>query len=287
MSDSHTSQQRQYPPRSRSALVITALKKYQQKLRPKFSNFAVRPLYDRFRDKVVDRTRAADETRRGHEPPTSSIGRDPYDEESPHPSLTISAEPSHLPSSFGDPRALSSSRTLLNSITSTCIGVHGSVNSDSRSGSSISIDRRNCLRTKILVRLPEDRPDHALLMIASLDTQCWGADLMALRQFERLNKDNRIVLHPVDAVIEPLKGPPVRVVGIARGLTWTLEEGYRTYTTDFYVIDMDRYDVLIGWDTIFKYELLHTGADLGYHAWRTAQKAAARRQRIECRNCYD
>ncbi|KAL5337874.1 hypothetical protein BJX70DRAFT_367938 [Aspergillus crustosus] len=133
----------------------------------------------------------------------------------------------------------------------------------------------NLVNFNILVRLPKDDPTRASLIIASLDPQC-RVNLMALREFERLNADNRFDLEPVDAEFQPLEGASIKVVGIARGLTWHLEKGARTYICDFYIVHIDQYDIIIGSDTILDNEMLQWGSDLSYHTRQVATMCASK-----------
>jgi hypothetical protein len=100
---------------------------------------------------------------------------------------------------------------------------------------------------------------------------------MDCRHFARLEKPHKIRLEPSDVDIVTLDGKRMKVHGIARGLLWRLHEGFRTYKSDFYVLEMDLFDALVGWETIFEYDLLQLGADTKLHIDKTREKEKSRR----------
>ncbi|KAL2831696.1 hypothetical protein BDW59DRAFT_123693 [Aspergillus cavernicola] len=124
----------------------------------------------------------------------------------------------------------------------------------------------------IRMRLPGDEPSRTQQMIASIDTQCQGLNLMRRDVwYDRLNEDGRGILEPVDDVtVRNLGSERIRVIGVVRGLEWYFKNGYRTYNSDFYIIDMDGFDVLFGSDTIHENQLLQPGPDLRYHLEKNA-----------------
>ncbi|KAL4878725.1 hypothetical protein BJY04DRAFT_194982 [Aspergillus karnatakaensis] len=121
----------------------------------------------------------------------------------------------------------------------------------------------------ILVRLPGDKPQQSQRMVASLDTQCDGINLMRSQVwFDRVNQDGRGNLDLADdEVVSPFgsEHERSRVIGVARGLEWHFKNGGKTYKSDFHVINMNGFDVLIGNDTIKRERLLQPGADLQEH----------------------
>ncbi|KAL2869833.1 LEA domain protein [Aspergillus lucknowensis] len=219
----------------------------------------------------------------GPVPPTKPLRRFPCPYcQGPHAwSRELVAEPTPPRPKFNTPRPSDSIHAVSlssNPTASTHLNATGSASSDSLMGISISVARQNSGMISILVRRPEDSPKNAIPMIASFDTECRGGNLISLRHFNRLREYGNVPFEPVDGEVELLQGEPVRLLGIARGLTWQLELGFKTYTSDFYIVDMLRYDALVGRDTIFKYELLQRGADYAHHLER---QEARRRKRIE------
>ncbi|KAL4733819.1 hypothetical protein BDV11DRAFT_73669 [Aspergillus similis] len=126
-------------------------------------------------------------------------------------------------------------------------------------------DRGNLTRAPILVQRPGGNPDNAIQMVATIDTGNEGPNLMAFRHFKRVNKGGKVVLEPLDAEIEGVGGSRVKAIGMVRGLNWQFKNGFKTYESDFCVIDMPRYDVLISWGTIWKYKIVKLGSDLNHH----------------------
>jgi hypothetical protein len=135
-----------------------------------------------------------------------------------------------------------------------------------------STDRGNLTRAPILVQRPGGNPDNAIQMVATVDTGNEGPNLMALRHFKRLNKGGKVVLEPLDAEIEGIGGSRVKAKGMVRGLNWQFKNGFKTYKSDFCVVDMPQYDVLISWGTIWKYKILKPGSDLTHHLEQAALK---------------
>ncbi|KAL2842869.1 hypothetical protein BJX68DRAFT_159251 [Aspergillus pseudodeflectus] len=139
--------------------------------------------------------------------------------------------------------------------------------------------RSNSQQLQILVQGCEGvTPEHALGMCAFLDTGC-AKDLMAYRHFLRLKQAHGIELEESNVEVMPLNDRPMEVYGIARGLLWQLdEEGFRTYTSDFYIVDMDQFDVLISWETARKYNLLDYGADIQEYLMKVRERKKHRRK---------
>ncbi|KAL3490121.1 hypothetical protein BJX62DRAFT_207740 [Aspergillus germanicus] len=161
---------------------------------------------------------------------------------------------------------------------STGFDTQASVSSDSRAGSIVSASRRSFGRFLILVRGNEDvTPAKAEGMYAWLDTGC-VKNLMDWRHFARLEESHKIRLEPSDVDIVTLNGKRMKVHGIARGLLWGFCEGFKTYKSDFYVLKMDLFDALVGWETIFEYDLLQLGVDPKLHLDKTREKDKSRRK---------
>lgn len=114
----------------------------------------------------------------------------------------------------------------------------------------------------IMVRLPGDDLSLARPSAGALDTQC-DINILSSRVWAGLNDDGRWVLEAPGVVcVRGLGSGTLPVIGVARGLEWHFKHRYRTYIDDFHVIDMERFDVLIGSDTIHKYQLFMPGPDI-------------------------
>jgi hypothetical protein len=112
---------------------------------------------------------------------------------------------------------------------------NGSSNLDSHLG-KLSLNSPS-VPVVILVRASEMVPfDSAVGMNSWLGTSC-EANLMDLRHWNRVvgQQGDRDILEPTDVAIT-LDSQRFAVEGIARGLLWQLRDGYRTYSSDFYVI---------------------------------------------------
>jgi hypothetical protein len=70
---------------------------------------------------------------------------------------------------------------------------------------------------------------------------------------------DRVTLEPTNTEILPLSGEKFPVIGIARGVLWKLKEGFRTYSSDFYITYMDEFDVLFSRETMMSCGLLTLG----------------------------
>lgn len=117
----------------------------------------------------------------------------------------------------------------------------------------------------VVMRLDGDEPAQQRLATGTLDTQCDRMDLMSYHVWNRLN-EGRGTLDRVDDMALRTLGPgKVKVLGIARGVEWRFKWGSKTYRSDFYVTEMDRFDVLVGSETILRYDLLRPGSDLERH----------------------
>jgi hypothetical protein len=116
-------------------------------------------------------------------------------------------------------------------------------------------------------------------MNALPDTGC-VKDLMDRRHFNRLARKHNIRMYRSKVDVMPLGGEPMVVYGIARGVIWQLSNGFKTYKSDFYILDMDQYDVLISRKTIFEYELYNHGTDTEIHLRRTRENEERRLQAL-------
>ncbi|KAL2863170.1 retropepsin-like aspartic protease [Aspergillus lucknowensis] len=132
----------------------------------------------------------------------------------------------------------------------------------------------------IVVRRRGDSHRGNKLVVASIDTGCDGINLMNMECWELLNEDEPRPLEPVQGLyVQPLGSNRIQVEGVVRAVEWHLRNGSRTYTDDFYIIRMERFDVLLGSDTISKHKLVEPGPDLRKHLTRTRQREEAARQR--------
>ncbi|KAL3458637.1 hypothetical protein BJX64DRAFT_220803 [Aspergillus heterothallicus] len=174
----------------------------------------------------------------------------------------------------------SDSSTLSDSAQSSDSGAQASTSSSRSTESTILTSSRNSERFHILVKGHENiRPEEALGMNACFDTGCAG-DLMGRHHFDRLKREHNIRMYPSKADIVSLCGKRIKVHGIARRVIWQLGKGYKTYKSDFYILDMDQFDVLIGRDTIFDYNIYNLGTDIATHLRRTRENEERRLQEL-------
>ncbi|PWY93053.1 hypothetical protein BO94DRAFT_622251 [Aspergillus sclerotioniger CBS 115572] len=98
--------------------------------------------------------------------------------------------------------------------------------------------------------------------IFSLDT---GAGVSTMRRsiYEQLH----LPLESFSGHLRPVQSRSdkntIKPYGIVRQVSWHFAQRARTYTADFYVIDDDEFDVIIGRPEIEKYALLQPSADIG------------------------
>ncbi|KAL4913782.1 hypothetical protein BDW62DRAFT_205247 [Aspergillus aurantiobrunneus] len=139
----------------------------------------------------------------------------------------------------------------------------------------------------VLLKLPGDSPEQTQPAAASLDTQLRWINLMRRGLWDdRLNEHGRGELEPVhDVYVKPMGSGSIPVVGVVRRVEWLLKNGARTYISDFHVVDDDRFDILIGDDTIKQYRLLQLGDDLRQHG-QTTVKTTASNPKGHMRNAY-
>ena len=103
---------------------------------------------------------------------------------------------------------------------------------------------------------------------ASLDTQCKGPGLLSYDAWKRLNEHYRKALNPCPGtVVRPLQSDPsatsqIQVIGETGEVRWHFLKGPRTFISKFLVIDMEKYDMIIGQQTIQKYSLVKAGFEL-------------------------
>lgn len=90
---------------------------------------------------------------------------------------------------------------------------------------------------------------------ASFDTQA-TVSMISKRWCEHLGMG----INSVPDVVTPSPMFPKTTEGRVT-VGWHFLHGKRTYFTDFYVVDTDDFDVLIGWDTIERYDLLQLSSD--------------------------
>jgi hypothetical protein len=128
-------------------------------------------------------------------------------------------------------------------------------------------DKNTVAPVEILLRFPGDGPEQTHQAVASIDTQLVKVNLMRREVWdERLNEDRRGHLElDHNAYVTTIDSERIPIIGVARGVEWYPKYGPRTYVSDFHVIEMPTFDVLIGSDTITQYQLVSLGPDLIYH----------------------
>ncbi|PYH92128.1 hypothetical protein BO71DRAFT_432167, partial [Aspergillus ellipticus CBS 707.79] len=98
-----------------------------------------------------------------------------------------------------------------------------------------------------------------------LDTQC-NANLMSIDTW----RETGLKLQPLfDRTILPLQSPSdsgeqtrIKPKGIIHAVDWHFAGGEKTYTSDFVVVDMERFDAILGRGDIRRYRILVSGAGL-------------------------
>lgn len=116
-----------------------------------------------------------------------------------------------------------------------------------------------------VMRLEGDEPTQQRLATVTLDTQCDRMDLMSLRVWERLNEGRGTLDRVDDITVRTLGLEQIQILGVVRGVEWRMKWGARTYRSDFYVVEMERFDVLVGSESIRRYDLLRPCSDLERH----------------------
>lgn len=117
----------------------------------------------------------------------------------------------------------------------------------------------------VVMRLDGDEPAQQRLATVTLDTQCDRMNLMSLRVWKRLNEGRGTLDRVDDVTVRTLRPERIEMLGITRGVEWRFKGGSKTYRSDFYVADIDGFDVLVGSETILRYDLLRPGSDLERH----------------------
>ncbi|KAI9376043.1 hypothetical protein BJX61DRAFT_6958 [Aspergillus egyptiacus] len=186
---------------------------------------------------------------------------------------------SRSPSDAENPRLSGCSRTLHDEVTP---GSSDTGEFDAPDPQPGSPELSFCLSEPldIVVRFRGDPPAKNKLMAAWIDTQCRDTNLMNIDKWHALNEDNRGVLEPADnEYVKPLGPERIPVLGIVRGLEWHFRDGTITYVSDFRLIQTERFDVLIGDNTINKHKLVLPGDDLRRHLTKGRERKEALRRR--------
>jgi hypothetical protein len=106
------------------------------------------------------------------------------------------------------------------------------------------------------------------ILRAAIDTQCEGFGLLSYDAWERLSRhSNRLLVPCPGKTIHPLQSESddqgqIPVIGIAGHVEWHFLHGLRTYISNFPVIHMGKYDVIIGKKAIQKYNLIRSEVDI-------------------------
>ncbi|RDW79069.1 retropepsin-like aspartic protease [Aspergillus mulundensis] len=103
-------------------------------------------------------------------------------------------------------------------------------------------------------------------MCFSFDSQLLHINLMSVDGWKKLRTNFGYSLEALDDVssVRGIGGAQTPIMGVVKDVQWHLEDGYRTYSSDFHIVDM-HFDVLLGMDTIKKCQLLRLREDLdGY-----------------------
>lgn len=110
---------------------------------------------------------------------------------------------------------------------------------------------------------------HEEVFRAGLDTHCKGKGLLSYDAWKRLNRYSRYLLVPytgnrILSLVQSESHDERRIpgIGIARHVIWHFLKSPRTFTSDFLVTYMERYDVIIGLKTMQKYNLPRPGVDM-------------------------
>ncbi|KAL4791892.1 hypothetical protein BDV19DRAFT_369610 [Aspergillus venezuelensis] len=114
----------------------------------------------------------------------------------------------------------------------------------------------------ILLKFRGDGPRQTQPAVASLETRFLKINLMHSEVWDMLSENGRRgSLEPAGNIyVNPTGSATIPVRGVARNVEWYLKNGFRTYTSDFYIMVDDRFDVLIGSDAIRQYRLLEVAA---------------------------
>jgi hypothetical protein len=61
-----------------------------------------------------------------------------------------------------------------------------------------------------------------------------------------VQRDTGYEMEPCDGLIKPFEAKPIKPLGIVRGVQWNFTDGAKTFVEDFFVIDTDEFDTLLG-----------------------------------------
>ncbi|KAH0558752.1 hypothetical protein GP486_004602 [Trichoglossum hirsutum] len=61
-----------------------------------------------------------------------------------------------------------------------------------------------------------------------------------------VHEDLGYPLEPYDRLISPFNSPPIRPLGVVKGVEWNFRRHAKTYSEDFFVFETDQFDTLIG-----------------------------------------
>ncbi|KAL5040907.1 hypothetical protein BDW71DRAFT_212632 [Aspergillus fruticulosus] len=242
-----------------------SLKRYRQQVRRKLKELPLLKL-SRLLSNFSDRAKQNVDGQRGR-----VLYSDTLDAAHYRPSLSIRGGNALAPSAqrlpdHGSRRGSSSSRTLTINTPLEFPDPNVPVLSNT-SRELLDLDKYLSSGLDIILKLPGDGPEQTHQAAASLDTQLVKVNLMRREVWEgRLNDEGRGHLElDHDAYVTTMKSDPIPIIGVARGVEWHFKNGSRTYTSDFHVIEMERFDVLLGSDTIRQYQLVELGPDVRRH----------------------
>ncbi|KAL4951075.1 hypothetical protein BDW69DRAFT_170802 [Aspergillus filifer] len=110
----------------------------------------------------------------------------------------------------------------------------------------------------ILLKFRGDGPKQTQQATASFETRSLKINLMHSKIWNGLSENGRRgSLEPAGNIyMNPTGSESIPVRGVARNVEWYFKNGPRTYISDFYVMEDDRFDVLIGCVTAWQYRLL-------------------------------
>ncbi|KAH0555817.1 hypothetical protein GP486_006238 [Trichoglossum hirsutum] len=76
-----------------------------------------------------------------------------------------------------------------------------------------------------------------------------------------VKEDLGYMMEPTDELIFPFNSEPIPALGLVKNVEWNFPDGARTFVEDFYVVDTDEFDTLIG------YNCLWVNGILGLTTW--------------------
>jgi hypothetical protein len=241
--------------------IISPLRKYGRQVRQKLKELSLLKLI-RLLPTLPDRAKQRVGRPRGREFHSDSSEEVHYHKPSPLRTDSHSTLSAQRLSVLSSRLVLSSSRTSIVNIPVSNVPVISNI-SPERSDFDENIGRP----VEIVLKFPGDGPKQTHQAVASIDTQLVNVNLMRREVWdERLNEDRRGRLElDHNAYVTTMKSERIPIIGVARGVEWHLKYGPRTYVSDFHVLEMGGFDVLIGSDTITQYRLVSAGPDLSYH----------------------